>query len=283
MSIENIIDYVIKTPKNTNPNVIRSLVKSEVDENTLQKAKEYTDSQRLAYKETKLNHAVDPFVISAGRSTKTKLVPHADYLIVGAKYIVTINGVRHEAVLVEDGGSYYLGNRSIATPTDPDTGENYLVRLTDLDTATSSNRMTFATAVTEDTPVTIVQEVETIHRIDPKYLPGATIDLDSLGITNTILPLIANNGSTVITEPVVGLWEKITDDTPVRLKMTMPYAEGVNLEFRFDASCIATVGGLRSISADFFVENAGTFTQTILQLSHGADGTTTVTVKTQTV
>lgn len=55
MSLDNIIKYATKTPVNTNPAVMSGIIndsfkqsKSEI----LQEAKEYTDSQRLGYKET---------------------------------------------------------------------------------------------------------------------------------------------------------------------------------------------------------------------------------------
>ena len=61
MSVNDIIDYVNKTPGNTNPAVIKSMVELEnygvlekaqqMDEETLAMAKAYTDSQRLAYTE----------------------------------------------------------------------------------------------------------------------------------------------------------------------------------------------------------------------------------------
>lgn len=48
MSVQDIVKYVRQTPGNTNPSVIASMVNAEVS-STLEEAKKYTDSQRLAY------------------------------------------------------------------------------------------------------------------------------------------------------------------------------------------------------------------------------------------
>ena len=48
MSVQDIMKYVRQTPGNTNPSVIASMVNAEMN-STLEEAKKYTDSQRIAY------------------------------------------------------------------------------------------------------------------------------------------------------------------------------------------------------------------------------------------
>ena len=50
--IKDFIDFVKYTPQNTNPNIIGSILDRDIN-GSINKAKEYTDSQRIAYEEYK--------------------------------------------------------------------------------------------------------------------------------------------------------------------------------------------------------------------------------------
>lgn len=107
MSVNDIIDYVIKTPGNTNPAVIKSMVELEnygvlekaqqMDEETLALAKAYTDSQRLAYTEIKEVEILPPTVCPYDPDTENGgwnnryVIPYPDSWS-DNKYDLYING-----------------------------------------------------------------------------------------------------------------------------------------------------------------------------------------------
>lgn len=187
MSIENIIDYVIKTPKNTNPNVIRSLVKSEVDENTLAKAKEYTDSQRLAYAHS-TSTTVLPETVAIFHQEMSGLYQMVSFdydrvnaaigvlksigafevLASEAKFPVkvTLDGKTYDTnMIMQDANNIFFGDISLAGDGNESTGEPFVGAFS------SGNVIVITTEYAESRTVKIEAVTETIHRIDPKYLP----------------------------------------------------------------------------------------------------------------
>ena len=124
-----------------------------------------------------------------------------------------------------------------------------------------------------------------IKKVEPVLL-----DLDELGITTEIMRQISEGSpNAFIDVPFASLWDRFKINTPVRMKMTMPYGDG-NLVFNFEPTCVADNGGYKSLGATLLLfVGGGNFMQIILQLGqatmNNADKTdaTVVTVKTTIV
>lgn len=62
---------------------------------------------------------------------------------------------------------------------------------------------------------------ETIVPIDPKYLPGVTIDLDEYGID--IATLVMSGGGTVVVEGTEEMWKKICENAQGNIKCSVQF------------------------------------------------------------
>lgn len=63
---------------------------------------------------------------------------------------------------------------------------------------------------------------ETIHPIDPKFLPGVVVDLDKYGIGEIILYLFSQGGGTHTAEAVKEFWDAVSKGN--ELQLTMQYS-----------------------------------------------------------
>lgn len=175
MSIESIVDYVVKTPNNTNPNVIKSMVKTEVDKNTLQKAKEYTDSQRLAYIEPGKVLTFDgdftdkeTLITSFGKVVKISDAP-ADFNKI-VKFGLTIPPEIAEEVGLEPYTEFTEG--FVITKTH----DGYKLTMNEGFIAGTTAEGVYVIYDLNDDGVptmwvSYIEFAETIHPIDPKFLP----------------------------------------------------------------------------------------------------------------
>lgn len=140
MSISNIVDYINKTPGNTNPSVVKSMVEGEMN-STLKEANAYTDSQRLGYSEpaivqTALTYEQENvFSSSNGLGWYYSSVTCIDKGIEeGKTYALKIDGVEYVGKCIKKDGALYLGNGAYGTygrsnyPVNgPDTGEEFCI------------------------------------------------------------------------------------------------------------------------------------------------------------
>ena len=131
-----------------------------------------------------LYHAVEPFIVPAGGKGVNRLTPIPDYIVDGAKYVVTVGGVPYEAIAkLDQRDRFCIGNESLHGMGGPDTGEDFYIVITARDATISNNMLSLREAVTEDTTVTVelVTETESIdagkkyllHRIFPYIIARA--------------------------------------------------------------------------------------------------------------
>lgn len=195
MSVDKIVDYVVKTPHNTNPNVIRSLVKGTVDENTLALAKAYSDSKGGYIGPGKF--VLESSVVNHGDESEPKLLPFVE-LIPGEKYIVTVSAGKDsvsfecEAKEVRETGTraVYLGNMVWAGL--DDTGELFGVIAMKMGDETGTALFWY-----RQTDVTIrVEQAETVVPIYPKYLPKGGFGYTTEGDINLIEEQTVTAGTT---------------------------------------------------------------------------------------
>lgn len=172
MSLNDITRYVRQTPGNTNPSVIASMVNAEMN-STLEEAKKYTDSQRLGYTEPNVltfdgnpDNIVNEYMVKISDNVydlnsivsitfqmgdKTNkfdksVIIHNDELSVGTEeypaMVASFGDVVANILGIEPGTYFFYS-------VDPESNEKYYV-----------SRVEFA---------------ETVHQIDPKFIPGVTL------------------------------------------------------------------------------------------------------------
>ena len=199
----------------------------------------------------------------------------------GKTYTVILDSGRYNAVCKLMDGSPFLGNAALLNDTNEDTDESFCVW--EIPNEDTGGVLTVVIDASEGRHVTVISS-ETIHPIDPKFLPTVEIDLDALGITETILALSQTGGIADITVPHEKLWGRITDDSPVRMRLTMPYQD-TGLEIIFESTCTTKTDGNRNIIAMFFMQYDQTsFMQIILQMgNYDENGSMYVMVKTNMV
>ena len=146
-----------------------------------------------------------------------------DEIIEGQTYVVTWNGTTHECVayIAEGPNSPSLGNATLADIPSGGNGEPFFI------TVYEGAVMVFAAAGTHT--VSIVADIETIHTIDPKFIPGPQeIDLrkythwvatgmDRKKLNDVILDLFANGGGTILCRGVDdAFWKDINTNRPIQ-------------------------------------------------------------------
>ena len=142
-----------------------------------------------------VNTTIDPLPVKKGDALTI--------IFDGTKYALAA------ITIVEDSDSFVFafGNLGIMSMGD-DTGEPFVVTyLTNYDD--SIYELCVATATEGNHTIAIYKETETIHPIDPKYLPGVTIDLTEYGI-DLVSFVLAGGGVTTV-EGTAEMWQKITD------------------------------------------------------------------------
>lgn len=122
-------------------------------------------------------------------------------IVPNAVYTVTINGEMYQSVAKEtvvDGNKIFYINHGWNDDFTPATNDAWVIR-----SAPGSESCDFSWGVDVSGNVTIAisAEVETVHTIDPKYLPREVltevVDFDELGLTTPILLLYENGGGRV--------------------------------------------------------------------------------------
>lgn len=187
---------------------------------TLTLANAYTNRQRLAYSEpgkVLLEHEI---VSDEGMDLGLPLID----IVPGRKYTVTIfegtesfsNEYEAKELHVEGENVHasYLGN--LAPIGGEDTGENFLVMSGEMG---SEGDCTAVWRVGTASFETIsVASPETIHPIDPKYLPGVTIDCGAYGID--LATLVMSGGGTVEVLQTSEMWQKINENADCDLRFS---------------------------------------------------------------
>lgn len=165
----------------------------------------YTEPSKTVFSSALENGIVDTnaeaLVLNAGE-TYTVQLDSGTYTAVG------------KAFANEFVEAVYLGNVTLGLGDEPDTGESFMV-VDSVDLA-SNERSLFAMDRNNGTHVT-VSSVETIHPIDPKYLPEVApkvIDLDKYGISDIILSLFAQGGGQYESDVKTALWHELEENRP---------------------------------------------------------------------
>lgn len=131
-------------------------------------AKAYTNSQRLAYTEKQTVNVLPETTVSYNPDDGAYFgvaTPFADNVV----YVVEINGVKFLAQLVDG----VLWNFSQLPPTMEFTLNTNTVAYIEVDDGNLGMWVDFVGAVIPETvTIKITTETETIHPIDPKFLPG---------------------------------------------------------------------------------------------------------------
>lgn len=170
MSISNIVDYINKTPGNTNPSVVKSMVEGEMN-STLEQAKAYTDSQRLGYTEPGKVYTFD------GDTTgKVTFVSNGiQYVRIAQEHIDPENITRIVVSMYGNIAEFGRGDFRISWNNRHD---SYSVMI-----PSDEQEVTIIFGYSKDPDMWIfadpnynsfvvrVEYAETIHTIDPKYLP----------------------------------------------------------------------------------------------------------------
>lgn len=147
---------------------------------TLAMAKSYTNSQRLGYTET-----VDFMIVE---KTKFDFAPelgvgdlyaveiesvNRDKITAGLQLVVHYDGEDYICTVMEVSGVFAFGNLGVLG-IGPDTGEPFLI--TD-----NGDRLGVIAADTAEThTIGIICDTETVHTIDPKFIPGAVLPVVKL-------------------------------------------------------------------------------------------------------
>lgn len=140
----------------------------------------------IGFVETVRHTVMDAFTLKAGTNgTESVGTLHTEYMIDGATYVVTIGEVECEITgrIVSD--FLTLGNKAIQDPNYTNTGEVFFIEL-DLTGDKDWCLLLLREAVTENTIIKVEMVAETIHPIDPKFLPGVCLPVVELSTTFAI-------------------------------------------------------------------------------------------------
>ena len=134
------------------------------------------ESGQVGHTETQRTPAIEPMTIPTGSTMERRVQPYADYLIDGAKYIVSFGGKSFEAIgNIDANGWFRLGNASLdGSSGGPDTGEMFFVIIKKTTSPNIANQIYLSFTPSEDLVFTVNLVAETIHTIDPKYLPESS-------------------------------------------------------------------------------------------------------------
>lgn len=206
MSIKDITDYVRLTPGNTNPSVIGSMVRSEMNE-TLALAKAYTDSQRLAYEEMETKVLMPETTLNFVPMEELDGLPVAMLegpsiiLNDGDKVNVTWDGVKYECEFyngrVFPDGSSITGFGNMVITGLEDTGEPFAY------VPGQEGMLSIFIAFSEGEHTISIIKVDMVTKtIDPKYLPKGGFGYEE---TETKVLMPESNLNFVINEYVNGM------------------------------------------------------------------------------
>lgn len=134
-------------------------------------------------------------------------------MIPGKTYIVTVGGVKYERVCYTEAfdGIACVGNARLYDFVNEDNGDDFFV---------GQARETIVQCYTRnmgDTTITLAEKTETIHPIDPKYLPGVCLPVVEL----TTEPTVGTSASLTADESAK-LDEVVTLKTPIVLNFVYP-------------------------------------------------------------
>lgn len=205
MSNSKILDYVMKTPGNTNRTILAQMIDSETS-GVLEAAKAYTDSQRLAYDEKDV-YAYDESKVFLAARVPEQFEVHASWVspdivsleqVIGEELIVEKNGeiiktvIKEENCISSSEGSFGYIDLEISTfplciiiPT-------YIIldryNAMAADSAEAEEfpevglYITDSNFLLEDNSVNRVKVISLaaniIHKINPKFLPSSSNNYD---------------------------------------------------------------------------------------------------------
>lgn len=196
-------------------------------------------------------------------------------LVVGNTYTVRLADGDYECVCV--GGEvdglefHWLGNGGLIGYAD--TGETFVV--VEMEVSPEVTEVGWMTTVI-DTNVgascTVIAS-ETIHTIDPKYLPPSqpkVIDLDSYGIGIGILELVQSGGGVGQSANMKQFWDDITTDRELRLELN--YATYRIVIEQCTRMNISATGAACQLSFAFLlVTDSGTTTSVNVAMARSGD------------
>lgn len=178
MSVEEIVKYVRQTPGNTNPSVVSSMVNAEMN-STLEEAKKYTDSKQLARTEKKVytfdgnvdgkENILGLVKISDDEPDLKQAVSVEITTPETAEGIITLTKDMFSVAVSDGTNGFVKGIQSII--------------LDDIHLVVCIPNEGLYFAYYED-PVGIIYTskivFETVHQIDPKFIPNSIIDLSKI-------------------------------------------------------------------------------------------------------
>ena len=138
----------------------------------------------------------------------------------GDQLLVNWNGKQYTSVVFDIGSISGFGNLAIIGFGD-DTGEPFIYLPGTMDGNVEGQVVT--TNAPGTVTFTVVSKTETVHPIDPKYLPIKVIDLDQYGIGEAIIGLFAQDGGQVELQDTDAFWGALGDDTNVDVRMYLNY------------------------------------------------------------
>lgn len=217
---------------------------------TLAMAKKYSDSKggyskfEVVFPKTEL--ALD----TSGSPFEWRYSPAPFVLSEGQRYKVVWNGVEYvRTAVMDDSGIGMIGNVSINFSDAVDTGEPFLIGYRAEDD--------FVIVFTLESTATMSISTETVHPIDPKYLPSAVVDLDELGLTNPILLKFNEGGGSLDINPDNNYGidtEKVCKAFPLdkgyNVKLTIP---GMGIMAVNPVYTLFTDGKFRTVHLDSYV------------------------------
>lgn len=206
MSVLDIIDYVNRTPYNTNPAVIRSMVENEIRQNgaeCCEDLKQIKSEGGVGYTET---WSITWDGNLDGRFTIKLPMPEASFVLVHVSdraltadevigSVLTTKNVEtgeesSHVIIAEDVQETVFGGVSadsaniVSVSQDTDSEGIHLKAGTYFLAFSAEEYSYYVTSIV----------VKSVHPIKPKYLSSIVIDLDELGLTNPILKLFNDGG-----------------------------------------------------------------------------------------
>lgn len=176
MSIKDITDYVRLTPGNTNPSVIGSMVKSEMNE-TLREAKAYTDSQRLGYEETVQKELLAESKLNfedIGVGAPCAVLDNMPTVTIDDDVTVMWDGMKYECRVKSFQDTLCFGNVGLSGAGD-NTGEPFCYVNTPAgDGVDVAFVPVIITMEAGEHTVSITKAENVVHTIDPKFLPSGS-------------------------------------------------------------------------------------------------------------
>lgn len=169
-------------------------------------------------------------------------------LVPGVEYSVALTGNSGEKIEIGRGiaqgveGATYVGNMALFDEEAPDTGELFLTL-----TIPTGDTKTLVVISGGGTANFVIERTETIHPIDPKYLPGVCLPVVEL---STEIP-IDGTEVTLSTEEGTLLTKACESGIPVCMKIRLGISENITTPF----SAVFTLGTEDANSALFCMLN----------------------------